>query len=97
MSIKILEFDLPSHWATALFYGDFCGDYITFEDRVRILHFQITNGISCCQGMDEEEVRIGISRYYWLVPSDYRKPTHEENYNHILNRRHSRAIRAAAH
>lgn len=72
--MQILEFDLPTLWATALFYGDFCGDCLTFEDRVQILHFQITNNLCCCQCMSDDEVRIGISTYTWLVDDNYTKP-----------------------
>lgn len=74
--IEILSFNLPTAWATALFYGDF--DCLTFEDRVQILHFQVTHGLCCCQSMDDDEVRLGISTYHWLVSPDYRKPEPKE-------------------
>lgn len=94
--MQILEFDLPTHWATALFYGDFCGDCLTPEDRVQILYFQITNGLCCCQDMDDQEVRLGMSTYRWLVPEDYVKPDRNQLFkNHEQQNQSHTPIRNA--
>ena len=82
--LQVVEAELPSNWSSALFYGDFCGDCLDFNDRVQILLFQRINRLNCCQDMDETEVRTGISRYRWLInttalPSDEKQKEADQN------------------
>ena len=72
-SPKVIEFEFPEAWACALMYGDFDG--VSFEDRVRILHFQRTHGLHCAQSMSDEPSRMGYHIYSWLVPQDWVDPT----------------------
>jgi hypothetical protein len=96
MIAYILEHDLPTSWASALHYGRFDETDLSMEERVQILHFQITHGLCCCQSMHDEEVSPGISRYIWLVDENYRKPLPAELFkNHEQKNQSNIALRNA--